>query len=288
MNSPHVRALLSAYLDGEVTPAEHAQVERHLVSCPECTRILAEYRDLGSQVRTLSRPLPPATLHRDVWTAIEAREGRSAWGTSLAGLLRYGAVTAVLALAVIGAWLLLRPAGPQFAAQPRYPLPGQSGVARNSSVDIEFTRPLATPQPIDQIIQLAPTAPITPTLVHGGDTLLLQGDWAANTLYTITVLSSTLSAEGKTLGHAVTWQFTTGDFLNTPTATPTETPNPTDTPVPTDTPLPPTDTPPPTLPPPTVVALVPTSPPVVPPATVTRAARPPAPTLPPTAGRPPE
>jgi anti-sigma factor RsiW len=42
MSSPHVRPLLSAYLDGEVTPAERAQVERHLAGCVECARVLAE------------------------------------------------------------------------------------------------------------------------------------------------------------------------------------------------------------------------------------------------------
>ena len=89
MSSQHVRPLLSDYIDGEATPAERRQVEEHLVRCADCAAVLAEYRAIGSSVRAMPRPVPPPTLHRDVWTAIEANRGRSTWGTNLAGLLRW-------------------------------------------------------------------------------------------------------------------------------------------------------------------------------------------------------
>src|SRR3712207_4969855 len=101
MSSQHIRPLLSAYLDNEVTPAERRTVEAHLVQCAECAAVLAEYRRMGSGIRGLSRPVPPPTLHRDVWTAIEARRGQPAWAPLLANGLRLGAVAAVAVLVIV-------------------------------------------------------------------------------------------------------------------------------------------------------------------------------------------
>ncbi|MEA2576052.1 MAG: hypothetical protein QOH93_3350, partial [Chloroflexia bacterium] len=70
MNCGEVRPLISAYLDGEVTPEERRSVERHLASCEECRHVLAEYRAIGSDLRALPVPVPPAGLRRDVWRAI--------------------------------------------------------------------------------------------------------------------------------------------------------------------------------------------------------------------------
>src|SRR5690349_10782526 len=146
MSSPHVRPLLSAYLDGETTPAERAQVERHLAACVECARVLAEYRQIGGNIREMSRPQPPLTLHRDVWTTIEARESESAWVPALGSLLRFGAVAAVLVIAVV-AILQLWPKPTQVAAaQVRYPLPDQRNLGVNTQVDILFAKPVAPTQ----------------------------------------------------------------------------------------------------------------------------------------------
>jgi negative regulator of sigma E activity len=47
--------LLSAYLDGELSPAEQAQVESHLAGDPEARQLLDELRILASDVRSLPR-----------------------------------------------------------------------------------------------------------------------------------------------------------------------------------------------------------------------------------------
>lgn len=55
-----LRERLSAYLDGELAPADAAALERHLAECAECRDELAALRE----VRTLLRALPPPALPR--------------------------------------------------------------------------------------------------------------------------------------------------------------------------------------------------------------------------------
>ena len=74
MNCTDIRPLLSSYIDGEATPEERVRVERHLLRCQDCHQALAEYRAIGSDISALAMPVPPASLRRDVWKAIEARE----------------------------------------------------------------------------------------------------------------------------------------------------------------------------------------------------------------------
>jgi len=302
MSSPHVRPMLSAYLDGEVTPAERAQVERHLAGCVECARVLAEYRQIGGNIRGLARPQPPLTLHRDVWTAIEARENQAAWVPALGTLLRFGGVAAVLVVAVV-AILQLWPKPTQVAAaQVRYPLPNQRNLGVNTQVDILFAKPVSPAQDVSDIVQTDPvTSPLQPQWLDNRQRVLLlpENGWAPNTAYTLTVLTGTTFIDGQQLGHAVVERFTTGNFLNSPTPTPTDTAlptateTPTNTPAPTETPVVPTQ---PAPPPATAVAVGPTQPVIVPPpvqppalatvtprpepppSTVTPVIRPPAPT----------
>lgn len=77
MNCGEVRALISAYHDGEATPEERKRVESHLATCEDCRTTLAEYRAIGGDLRLMPLPVPPAGLRRDVWRAIEARQGAS-------------------------------------------------------------------------------------------------------------------------------------------------------------------------------------------------------------------
>jgi anti-sigma factor RsiW len=55
----HPEELLSAYLDGEVTPDERAYVEEHLTTCPSCRAEFDEERDVRAAVRELPPVDPP-------------------------------------------------------------------------------------------------------------------------------------------------------------------------------------------------------------------------------------
>jgi tetratricopeptide (TPR) repeat protein len=60
---------LSEYLDGELTPAERADVDAHLTQCAECRSTLEDLRGVVSEAALL-RDARPA---RDLWSAIAAR-----------------------------------------------------------------------------------------------------------------------------------------------------------------------------------------------------------------------
>jgi hypothetical protein len=55
-----MRAQLSAYVDGELTPAERAEVDAHLASCPNCEQEVAELKTLAAGLAALPqlRPAP--------------------------------------------------------------------------------------------------------------------------------------------------------------------------------------------------------------------------------------
>src|SRR5262245_57648696 len=60
---------LSAYLDGELDPIEHATVEQHLIECPVCSSVLEDLRAVVRQARSLE-DRPPAT---DLWRGVAQR-----------------------------------------------------------------------------------------------------------------------------------------------------------------------------------------------------------------------
>ena len=60
---------LSEYLDGELTPAERADVDRHLTQCAECRSTLEDLRGVVSEAALL-RDARPA---RDLWSGIAAQ-----------------------------------------------------------------------------------------------------------------------------------------------------------------------------------------------------------------------
>src|SRR3954451_23418036 len=109
MSSGHPRALLSAYLDGEITPEERSVVEQHLAGCAECRTVLADYRRIGMNVREMPRPAPPRTLRSGVWNDIQRRQGSTGMGPVISGVLRLGAIGAVVLLLAFGLWSVVRP-----------------------------------------------------------------------------------------------------------------------------------------------------------------------------------
>lgn len=65
---------LSEYLDGELSPAAHLEVERHLVDCASCRETLVELRAVVARAAALTDDRPDANL----WPAIEERIARDA------------------------------------------------------------------------------------------------------------------------------------------------------------------------------------------------------------------
>ena len=60
---------LSDYIDGELTPAEHLELERHLVGCGDCRATVEQVRAVIAQAASLVDSRPDANL----WPAVAAR-----------------------------------------------------------------------------------------------------------------------------------------------------------------------------------------------------------------------
>ncbi len=108
MNCKEICELLSAYLDGEVTPEEKAYIEAHLHDCPQCRAELealsAIQKDLRNALKSMADEATPSP---QVWNKIRVRlaTGKSRRGFWTNFTLRRVATAAtaivVLALAVV-------------------------------------------------------------------------------------------------------------------------------------------------------------------------------------------
>lgn len=72
MNHKRVQDELSAYLDNELTPSRHEQVEAHLRSCEECSDMLSAFQQNRQRVADLSHPAP-STLRDAVMAKIHTQ-----------------------------------------------------------------------------------------------------------------------------------------------------------------------------------------------------------------------
>src|SRR5262245_56113791 len=74
------KGLLAALYDGEVTPEERAEAERHAASCPDCARDLASMKELSGALKPLARASAPMSIAEGVLRGIEStRPARRPW-----------------------------------------------------------------------------------------------------------------------------------------------------------------------------------------------------------------
>jgi hypothetical protein len=86
------KGLLAALYDGEVSPEERAEAERHAASCPECARDLQSMKQLSAALKPLGRATAPLSIAEGVLREIGVdRPVRRPWvrwsGLAAAGLL---------------------------------------------------------------------------------------------------------------------------------------------------------------------------------------------------------
>ncbi len=67
MNCWRTRQLLSAFLDGELSPSESAQLEEHLTSCPEC----GAARNRLAALPPLDLPRLDAEVEGELWSRMD-------------------------------------------------------------------------------------------------------------------------------------------------------------------------------------------------------------------------
>lgn len=76
MDCSSARQHLSAFHDGELSPDLQAAMAEHLKRCPNCARMLAEFRELSHMAAQLPSPVGPA----DIWPDLENQLATTARG----------------------------------------------------------------------------------------------------------------------------------------------------------------------------------------------------------------
>ncbi len=118
MDHATVRSLLSAYLDGAVSPAEKNVIEEHLENCADCRRELAELEKTVLRIRGFGEEEPPPWMAQKVMARVrEAAEQRRGFFHRLLYPLRVKLPIEAAALVLIAAtgYMLYRTAAPQLA-----------------------------------------------------------------------------------------------------------------------------------------------------------------------------
>jgi hypothetical protein len=95
------REQLSAYIDGELSAAERAELERHVPGCPECQEALGELRRVHDLLAALPMPKAPRAFALPLDTRLPARPAiqQTAPRRSRAGLIQWtGAIAATIGL----------------------------------------------------------------------------------------------------------------------------------------------------------------------------------------------
>lgn len=72
MNHRKIQQELSAYLDNELAPSRHKQIEAHLRSCDECSDMLSAFQENRQMIANIAHPVPP-TLKEGVMAKIHTQ-----------------------------------------------------------------------------------------------------------------------------------------------------------------------------------------------------------------------
>ena len=174
---PEFDELLSAYLDGELSPAETARVERMLAGSPQLRAVVDEYRSIGTSLRALPVPalddqfasrvlagVGPVAGSRGGVSAV----GRSWWNrrsaqVALAACLGTG-LAAMLMLALRGP--MAEPGAPSVAVhQPDTPRPAFTPVVGTPGHETAVA--VAEPKPGEAVAAKGTEAGSEMTLANG-------------------------------------------------------------------------------------------------------------------------
>lgn len=94
-----IEALLSAYLDDELTQAEAQRVEVHLEECGECRSALREMRRIQELTAGIEFPQPPDEALDAIAQRLSVRAPRwGGWALVIIGLIAWAAYGLVVAL----------------------------------------------------------------------------------------------------------------------------------------------------------------------------------------------
>ena len=236
-----IRPLISAYMDGELSPEDTRELHAHLAECAACSDLFDEYRDLRDQLRHLPpTPPPPVQVHQYIrQRTVEHTPTRTErWFGLSAARLSLSAAAAIVLLIVVSAYALVH--GYQQGSQPgiAQSLPASGAFwPIQQPIEITFSKPMDQAS-VSQNLKIIPM----------GEATRLPRSWRGNTLvigasasggvpllpdtdYTVVVLGTARDTYGNLLGQPWVLQFHTSAVVAqqatvtpTPTAVPTTAP----------------------------------------------------------------
>ncbi len=105
----HPRALLTLYVEGNLSSQEEKTVAAHLQRCSACTEAVAVMRPLRQTLQRLPKPSPPAWLTQRILARYDALQRRASFWNGFEAIPRL-LQPALVALLLLIAFLLLWPA----------------------------------------------------------------------------------------------------------------------------------------------------------------------------------
>lgn len=143
-------ALISAYIDGELTAEERAELLAHVCECHECAGLLRDYRQIRTSFRALESLAPPPSLAPVIHERTSG-QGAAPRVTPLGAARGLTAVAAALAVLLLALLPVLHLAGPESGLAARLalllgqgPAPTATPVLGQWAVEPPAT---ATPEP---------------------------------------------------------------------------------------------------------------------------------------------
>ncbi len=138
MNCQEVRERLPALIDGELEPAEQAEVEKHLAECPECQKEKNRQEKFTTSVKISLEGLRPSdrfikrVIEKLPEDAPEARAAREAEAAAARKGVRTSLIVALIVIVLAVALLALhaarrKAAGPGSGSPGPAPQPGAPG-----------------------------------------------------------------------------------------------------------------------------------------------------------------
>jgi hypothetical protein len=212
MSCGRIRPLLSAYLDGELDPAQRTTVTGHLAACQECARALDDFRALGQEIRALPKAPIPVGMEAEFRTRLHKQSTLMSRLHLLArGLPTVVFVAALVALA-IGMPIVMQRVRPLRQERAKvitiYPPDRATGMPLDANLMLTFAWPMERTS-VEAAIHITPEMPLIPS--WQGETLTMAPftDWRPATTYTLTVASTAHDASGVSLGEPFVLCFET-------------------------------------------------------------------------------
>lgn len=235
------RELVSGYIDGDLDADERQRLLIHMASCASCRQTLETYRQIGSQVRSLPRAIPPPELRDTIHAATVDSNRRRVYFLSSRLGYSVAAIAAVLLLFVVAIYLLVngyqRSIDPEVVASNPgngvlWPLSRPIEITFNKEMDRESVESALSIAPASERDRLSRS--------WDGNTLILGENQTlrSDTSYTIRITTGAQDKWGQSLGSEFQLQFESSETfaLQTPEPLPTPTPTLSPTVAPTTTP----------------------------------------------------